>query len=236
MSWEDIPPAPKPFDMNTRQQDQPSQFSMPEFSKLNEGVDDVEIPSVPDIGAEDIEKTILPAPAAPPKSNDGRFFEDIPFPGVGKRDFAVPGKTDLPAPKAFDMPQPAMPKPEAEPVPPPQEKPEIVIEPPKPVAPAPKIAVPPRDHDDEYSGELGYLKERVNVDFGRPLFLNLEQCETIIDAANDMRKGLADYEESYQKICDEFAASDKQFQKWRLCLEDALKRLFEIDNGLFKEG
>ncbi len=246
MSWEDIPPAPKPFEM--KPQAPPDQFQMPEMpdlSKIGESGDNLDIPNVPEIGEADIEKTIAPPSMAPGTSKDEKFFEDIPFPGVGRKDFVVMPKTELAPPRAFDAPQPrpaAMPplEPKFEapaPKPEPKAPPEpIILEPPKPtkMAPEPKKAAPVAE--EEHDGEFKYLKERSNVDFAKPLFLNLEQCETIVDATNDIRRDLADYEESYQKLCDSFTVSDKQFQKWRLCLEDALKKLFDIDKGLFKAG
>jgi hypothetical protein len=230
MSWEDIPPAPKPFEMAPSQPaDQFNMPEMPDISNIGEAGEDVEIPAVPDIG--DIEKTISPPKITADKSKDEKFFEDIPFPGVGRRDFGS-SKIELAPPRAFEPPQPT-PVPQVSrtfEAPKPITPPEIMVEPSR--APEPvKIA-----KEEEHAGEFKYLKERVNVDFSQSLYFNLEQCETITNATNDIRRQLADYEESYQKLCDSLSTSDKQFQKWRLALEDALKKLFEIDKSLFKAG
>lgn len=251
MGLEDIPPAPRPFDMKSPQQ---PMTDMPDFSKMAESGEDIEIPSMPDV--DDIEKTFVPT--APDKSKAEKFFEDIPFPGVPKRNFSSQPKFEIAPPKPFEAPQPKFEKPfEApkfemprQPIEAPQPveepKPEIKSVPPK-IEPAIVIARPKApdkiefpdlkaSKEEEDKGEFKYLKERVNVDFTKPLFLNLEQCETIVDASNDMRKDVASYEESYQKLCDGLATSDKQFQKWRVALEDTLKKLIDIDKGLFKAG
>jgi hypothetical protein len=256
MSLEDIPPAPRPFDMKAPQQ---PMTDMPDFSKMAESGEDIEIPSMPDMM--DIEKTIMPTTGAPDKSKAEKFFEDIPFPGVSKSNFSSQPNFQKPieasrpsfeaprtfteapvpqpkfeAPKPFEAPPVEEPKPEIKPVPaPPKIEPAIVIARPK----APEkiefddIKAPKEEEDN---GEFKYLQERVSVDFAKPLFLNLDQCETIVDASNDMRKDIASYEESYQKLCEGLATSDKQFQKWRVALEDTLKKLIDIDKGLFKAG
>ncbi len=83
--------------------------------------------------------------------------------------------------------------------------------------------------------EFKYLKERTNVDFSKPLFLDSDQCNRILDGIDYMRRGLGECNKSYDHLTDLRSKSDKQFQKLHAAVEEVQKKLFNADKILFNQ-
>ncbi|MBI4145343.1 hypothetical protein HY493_04015 [Candidatus Woesearchaeota archaeon] len=72
----------------------------------------------------------------------------------------------------------------------------------------------------------------VRTDEG-PLFVSVQDYQTILNSVNMIRSKLGDAEDSFKKLHDIKQGQEKELEDWRSTLEDVQRKLTYVDEVLF---